>query len=266
MPRVNVGDCEIYYEEHGQGDVVVLLHGLGSSVLDWEYQIPALAARYRVIAIDIRGHGRSDKPKGPYAVAMFAADVAKVMEKLELGPTHIIGISMGGMIAFQLAVDKPTLCRSLTIINSGPALILRTFTEKLLPWSRRIALKLVGLKGLAKKVAALNLPNPDQAELRDKLAARLGDSDPAAYRASMEALFGWTVEDRVGSIECPILVVAADQDYTPVSFKEAYLKKLRKARLSVIANSRHVTPFDQPESLNRVMLDFLAEHAKEGRS
>lgn len=266
MPRVNVGDCEIYYEEHGQGEVMVLIHGLGSSVRDWEYQIPALTARYRVVVMDVRGHGRSDKPKGPYSVATFAADVAKVLEKIAVGAAHIVGISMGGMIAFQLAVDNPALIRSLTIINSGPALVPRTFKEKLALLARRVALPIVGVKGLAKKVAQVNFPNPDQAALRDKAAARLGDNDLEAYRASLMALIGWTVEDRVGAIQCPILVVSADQDYTPVSFKEAYMTKLRRARLLVIANSRHITPFDQPEALNKAILEFLAENEKEGTS
>jgi pimeloyl-ACP methyl ester carboxylesterase len=194
---------------------------------------------------------------------MFAADVASVLAKLALGPAHIVGISMGGMIAFQLAVDAPELVRSLVIVNSGPALVPRTLSEKLAVLTRRVALRVLGVRGLAKKVAAYNLPRPDQAALRDTLASRLAENDPAIYRASMEALFGWSVEDRIGSIQCQTLIVAADQDYTPVSAKRAYAAKLPHARVTVIANSRHVTPFDQPEALNRVLLDFLSEHTKE---
>ncbi len=266
MPRINVGDCEIHYEERGSGDLVVLIHGLGSSIRDWELQIPAFSERYRVIAIDVRGHGQSDKPRGPYSVVKFAADVATVLDKLQVGPAHIVGISMGGMIAFQLAVDSPASIRSLVIVNSGPALVLRTLKEKFAIWSRRVALRLVGLPALAKKVAAMNFPHPEQAALRDKLASRLADNDPAIYRASMEALVGWSVEDRIGSIQCPTLVLAADQDYTPVAAKRVYAAKIPNARVAVIDNSRHVTPFDQPEAFNRVVLDFLSEQTKEGRS
>lgn len=266
MPHSKVGDCKIYYEEQGNGDVVVLLHGLGSSILDWEWQIPALSKQYRVISMDMRGHGRSDKPPGPYSVARFAADVAAVLDELAVGPAHIVGISMGGMIAFQLAVDAPKHIRSLVILNSGPALVPRTLKEKFVVVLRRGMLRVLGLPGLAKKVAAMNLPRPDQAALRDTLAARLADNDLAAYRASMEALFGWSVEERIGAIECPVLVLSGDQDYTPVAAKHAYAAKLRNARVEVIANSRHVTPYDQPEALNRSLLGFFAEQTKEGAS
>src|SRR5262245_47763018 len=126
MPDVRVEDCSIHYEIQGKGDVVLLLHGLGSSVRDWELQIPALAERYTVLAVDMRGHGRSDKPSGPYSVAIFARDVAAVLRALALGPAHVVGISMGGMIGFQLAVDAPSLVRSFVVVNSGPALVPRT--------------------------------------------------------------------------------------------------------------------------------------------
>ncbi|HLA31157.1 MAG TPA: alpha/beta fold hydrolase, partial [Pseudomonas sp.] len=112
--------CRLHYEEHGRGAPVLLVHGLGSSTLDWEYQIPDLAAHYRVIALDLRGHGRSDKPRERYSMAGFAADVAALIKHLQLHQVHLVGISMGGMIGFQLGVDRPELLKSLCIVNSGP--------------------------------------------------------------------------------------------------------------------------------------------------
>ncbi|WP_122760556.1 alpha/beta fold hydrolase, partial [Pseudomonas viridiflava] len=84
------------------------------------------AAHYRVIVPDIRGHGRSDKPRGHYSIAGFSADLLALIEHLRLGPVHYVGLSMGGMIGFQLAVDQPQALKSLTIVNSAPQVKLRS--------------------------------------------------------------------------------------------------------------------------------------------
>ncbi|HVK68941.1 MAG TPA: alpha/beta hydrolase [Polyangium sp.] len=261
MPHIHVDGCEIHYEVKGQGEVVLLLHGLGSSLLDWEMQIPALVERYTVVAVDMRGHGRSGKPPGPYRIATFAADVAQVMRALALGPAHVVGISMGGMIGFQLAVDHPSLVRSLVVVNSAPAFVPRTLRERLAVVQRIVALRVLGLPGFARKIAEKNLPRPDQEALRRKLAARLAQNDEAAYRAASHAILGWSVAERIGTIRCPVLVVTGDQDYTPVAAKEAYAARIPRARVVVVADSRHCTPIDQPEAFNRLLIDFLKEHA-----
>ncbi|MCA9958095.1 MAG: alpha/beta fold hydrolase, partial [Anaerolineales bacterium] len=111
MPYQQVGDIQLYYEIHGTGEPVLLLHGLGSSVEDWELQLPLFSQKYQVVVVDVRGHGRSGKPSGPYSVPQFAADITAFIEQLGLAPLHMLGLSMGGMIAFQTAVDRPDLLR-----------------------------------------------------------------------------------------------------------------------------------------------------------
>jgi 3-oxoadipate enol-lactonase len=260
MPRTTVDGCELHYEVTGRGEPVLLLHGLGSCSLDWEKQMPALKERYTVITLDVRGHGQSGKPRGPYSIGLFAQDVARVLEKLALGPAHVVGISMGGMIAFQLAVDAPRLVRTLTVINSAPAVVPKTLSEWLTLRLRLWLPRLFGLRWLAKRIAAVNFPRPEQEADRRLLAERLAGNDPVAYRAATKAIIGWSVADRIGDIPCPALVVSGDHDYTPVELKQAYAARMRDARVSVIADSRHVTTHDQPAALNRVLLDFLTEH------
>lgn len=105
--------CTLHYEEYGQGEPLVLLHGLGSSCQDWELQVPLFSRHYRVILMDIRGHGRSDKPADGYQIATFSADLLALLEHLHTGPVHFVGLSMGGMVGFQFAVDHPQWLRSL---------------------------------------------------------------------------------------------------------------------------------------------------------
>lgn len=250
--------CSLHYEEYGQGTPVLLLHGLGSSGLDWEYQIPALAARHRVITLDIRGHGRSDKPRERYSIKGFSADVEALIEHLHLEPVHVVGLSMGGMIGFQLAVDHPQWLRSLCIVNSGPQVKVRSAND-LWQWFKRWSLaRLLSMQALGQALGKLLFPRPDQADLRHKIAERWARNDKRAYLASFDAIVGWGVQERLSRISCPTLVISGDCDYTPVAVKEAYVKLIRNARLVVIDNSRHATPLDQPEAFNSTLLEFIA--------
>ena len=251
--------CQLHYEDFGHGMPVVLVHGLGSSTRDWEYQIPALAAHYRVVALDVRGHGRSDKPRERYSIATFADDVAALIEHLGLIDVHLVGISMGGMIGFQLAVDRPELLRSLTIVNSGPEVKAHSPGDYLEIAKRWTLSRLLSLDSIAKALGRLLFPLPEQAELRRKIEERWPQNDKRAYLAALDAIIGWGVRGRLGRILCPTLVITADRDYTPVAKKEAYVKELPNARLVIIENSRHATPLDQPERFNATLLDFLAE-------
>jgi 3-oxoadipate enol-lactonase len=93
--------------------------------------------------------------------------------------------------------------------------------------------------------------------LRRLFVERFAQNRRGPYLSSLRSLIGWSVDSKLGTIQVPTLVVAADQDYTPVAFKEAYAAKLSKARVAVVRNSRHATPVDQPEALNRLLVEFL---------
>ena len=257
MPYFEHAGCRLHYEDVGHGEPVVLVHGLGSSIRDWEYQTPALSAAHRVIALDVRGHGLSGKPREAYSMQAFADDVAALIEHLGLGPVHLVGISMGGMIGFQLGVDRPHLLKSLTIVNSGPEVIARTLDERWQVAKRWTLARLVSLHTIGKGLGRNMFPRPEQAELRAKIEQRWPENDKRAYLASLDAIIGWSVRERLSAITCPTLVVTADRDYTPVAQKQAYVDLLPNARLVVIEHSRHATPMDQPERFNALLLDFI---------
>lgn len=258
MPSLTLNNTQIYYEITGQGDPLLFIHGLGSSGRDWEPQLPHFAQYYQVITVDIRGHGRSGKPVGPYSVAQFAEDVAALMEALAIAPAHVVGISMGGMIAFQLAVNHPTLIRTLTIVNSGPELVVRTWKERLQVWQRFLIVRLLGMRKMGEVLSKRLLPQPVHAETRRIFVERWAENDPRAYRDAMSALVGWSVSDKIGTLTMPILVIAADQDYTPVAAKEAYIARLPTAKLVVVPDSHHALPVEHPEAFNKVLDTFLA--------
>ncbi|WP_397451758.1 alpha/beta fold hydrolase [Pseudomonas sp. NA-150] len=249
--------CSLHYEEYGQGSPLLLVHGLGSSCQDWEYQIPALAAHYRVIVMDVRGHGRSDKPKERYSIPGFTADIEALIEHLQLGPVHLVGLSMGGMIGFQLAVNQPQLLKSLCIVNSAPQVKIKSGND-VMQWLKRWGLgRLLSMQTIGKGLGQNLFPKPEQADLRRKIAQRWAQNDKRAYLASFDAIVGWGVQERLSRICCPTLIVSADRDYTPVTLKEEYVRLIPQARLVVIKDSRHATPLDQPDVFNRTLLEFV---------
>lgn len=257
MPTLRLADLDLYFEEAGQGEPVLLLHGLGSSGRDWELVAPRLAARHRVVVPDVRGHGRSDKPAGAYGVALFAKDIAALCERLGLAHVHVVGLSMGGMIAFELAVKRPDLVRSLVIVNSGPDMVPRTLSMSLALGMRVFVLKHFGSRCLAALIAPKLFPKPEQAALRRRVQEALGSNDQDVYLRATQGLIGWTVLPRVGEIRCPVLCLASDRDYTPVSTKRAYVRLLTNARLEEIKDSGHAAPMDQPEQVSASILRFL---------
>ncbi len=258
MATIRSNGIDLYYETAGQGEPLLLLHGLGSRSEDWQLQTPVFAQHYRVVVADMRGHGRSAKPPGPYSVPMMAADVIGLLDGLGIAAAHVVGLSMGGMIAFQLAADRPERVRSLVIVNSGPELVAHTLSERRQIVQRLLLARLFNPERTARFLGPRLFPKPEQEQVRAMFAAQWAQNDPRAYRAAMRALVGWSVLDRVGAIACPTLVISGDRDYTPVAAKARYVALMPNARLEVIADSGHATPIDQPERFNGCVLEFLA--------
>jgi pimeloyl-ACP methyl ester carboxylesterase len=261
MPKLAVRDIDLYYEISGQGQPLLFIHGLGSSTRDWERQAAFFSRHYQVVTFDLRGHGKSDKPPGPYSVQLFAADTAELIESLAIGKTHVVGLSMGGMIAFQLALKTPDLVSSMVIVNSGPEFIVRTLKERLGLFQRFLVVRLLGVRQMGKVLARRVLPKPEHSNLRRIFIERWAENNKRSYLDSLRAMVGWSVTRHLSSITCPVLVVSADQDYTPVSYKEAYTERMARAELVVIPDSRHLTPVDQPDHFNEALLAFLSRQA-----
>ena len=257
MPRQHINNINLYYEIHGSGAPLVLIHGLGSSTRDWQDQLDHFAKNYQVVLIDMRGHGQSDKPIGPYSIPLFATDVALLLQELQLTPAHVVGISMGGMIAFQLTVDHPRLVKSLVIVNSAPEFIVRTFREKLKLWQRFAIVRLLGMRKMGQVLAGRLFPGPEHERLRQVFVERWAENNPRTYRDAMQAIVGWSVADKLDRITCPVLVLASDQDYSSVAEKQAYVDQIAPGKLVVIKDARHALPAEKPEAFNQALDSFL---------
>ncbi len=120
MPLASVNDVELYYESRGVGAPVVVVGGLGLDVSEMTGLTEPLAHRFRVLAVDNRGVGRSSKPPGPYSIDQMADDLAALLDAIGVTRTHVLGISMGGRIAMSLALRRPELVDRLVLVPTAP--------------------------------------------------------------------------------------------------------------------------------------------------
>ena len=193
-------------------------------------------------------------------MSMFAADTVSLLKALGIENPHIVGLSLGGGVAFQMAVDASLPIKSLVIVNSTPELLIRTLKDRLMVWQRIAIVNLLGMRKMGEVLSKRLFIKPEQEGIRQIFADRWAENDQRAYLNSMRALVGWSVSARIGSISCPTLIISADQDYSPISVKEAYTAEIPGARLAVIPDSRHATPVEHPDEFNQVLQKFLAEH------
>lgn len=257
MPNIHLSEIDMYYEVLGGGEPLLFLHGLGSSTRDWELQIPYFVDRFKVIVCDLRGHGCTSKPSGPYSITQFAKDVAALLSELNIAPVHLVGISMGGMVAFEFAIRFPDSLKSLVIINSYPETRIENVKELLLAWRRFLLLDVLGVKRMGAVLASHLFP--EQEDLRMKFVKRWAENDKRAYRESLRAIIGWDVEYQINEIKCPTLVVASDADYFPLEEKQAYVEMMPNAKLVVIENARHAVTAQKSGQFNQILDEFLAE-------
>lgn len=257
MLKIDVNTIELDYEDHGKGNVLLLLHGLGSTKKDWDAQVPFFSKTHRVIAVDLRGHGDSTKPQDAYSVELMTEDIKQLLDQLNIKKATIVGFSMGGAVAFEMAAKHPDYLENLVIVNSGPDFNdMGKIGEDLLK-SRTEYLESKGLEKLAKEISFNMFPEDHQIDLRNEFEERCKINDYNAYYKSFVTLMAWGLGDQIKNITTRTLVIASDMDYTPISFKEAYVDKLQNAQLVVIKNSRHGVVIDQPEAFNNALYKFL---------
>ncbi len=257
MPQKLIRDININYEIIGDGQPLLFIHGIGSSLRDWENQVPVFSKKFKVITLDLRGHGQTDKPKGPYSISMFAEDIAELIKSLKVDPVHVVGISLGGAIGFHLAIDHPDITKSLVVVNMSASVPIKTLKEKQMFFLRVLIVKMMGMRKMGEVLAKRLFIKPEQEELREKMTSRWAENDKKAYLSSLKTLKNWSVLERLHEIKCPTLLVSSDEDYTPLSAKEECTALIPNAKLVVIEDARHAVSVEKPEEFNTILMDFL---------
>jgi 3-oxoadipate enol-lactonase len=240
---------------------VLLLHGLGADSTSWTLQMPALSsAGFRPIAPDAPGFGRSPYDGRGWNVRRVASQMAHLLEELKCTPAHVVGLSMGGVIAQQFCLDFPHLTRKLILVSAFSVLRPQDITGWWYFLSRAVTISTLGLEAQAHLVAQRVFPQADNAPLREMLVESISQADPHAYRRAMRSLGLFDSRKRLKEIAAPTLVVTGADDTTVAPVRQRRLADgIPGARQLVIAGAGHAVPVDQAEKFNQMLLDFLVE-------
>lgn len=257
MPTISIENVELYFETCGVGSPLLMIHGLGSSGDDWAFQRDVFARAHFLILPDLRGSGRSTKPRGPYSIARFATDLWRMVDALQVADVDIVGFSLGGAVALEMALQQPIRVKRMVLCNSLADYRTDTWRKWL---EARLQLALVytiGLKGTARLVAKRLFPLPDQAPKRQRVIDVVGANTRAAYLATVHALIGWSALDRLHGLRAQTMIISAEHDYTPLADKQAELRFFPQVEFVVVKGSRHGTPFDATDIFNAHVLAFF---------
>ncbi len=261
---VLVGNLEMYYQIHGQGEPLMMIMGLGGHTLDWGWILPLeLEKRYRVIMFDNRGAGRSQQPPGPYSIAQMASDTSGLMDRLGVERGHIFGVSMGGMIAQQLAFDQPTRVMKLVLGCTSPGgrdqILAPTEIQQYL--EPRKDLDLYDALWWA---APAGMP-PEFIRAHPEIVVRKNRANMQypcsleAYEAQLAAYRRFSAEGRLFAIRAPTLVLAGSRDVLiPPENSRIIAEQIPAASHREINGAGHLFWISHPAETLSILSEFLA--------
>lgn len=256
MPIVELADVQLYYEEYGQGDVIVFTHGNSLFHGQWQPQVDEFAKTHRVIVWDVRGHGKSTLPPGEVDPESFSRDLIGLLDALKIKTAVLCGLSMGGHISLQAAVRYPERVRALVLIGAP-------FTNSF-NWFEKLT---VPINLLSVRLMPL--------EMTAKLTADAVSKITPATRSVVEQGFGFMTHEQflrqwagnlrletkhdLHKVQCPTLILHGEKDALVARQQKALAEGIAGAQLRTIPGAGHLTNLDNPQAVNEYMRAFLRQ-------
>lgn len=252
----------IAVDHDGDGELLLLLHGVGGNRRNWKDNMAALSSRFKVVAWDARGWGESDNYEGPLSLADMSDDIVRVMDHFGYGKAHILGLSMGGRNAMHFAITYPERLSSLILCDT-----VKGFSV----WSDEKRAEFVRSRkeALAGGLEPADLAEPMARSLVSPLATedaigQLADSfcrlHKEMYIKAIEMLVREPDQDDLEAITVPTLVIVGEDDpITPVVESQQIAARIPMAKLMIIPRSGHLVNIEKPAEFNEIVLNFLAE-------
>jgi 3-oxoadipate enol-lactonase len=262
MPYAQNKGVQIWWEEQGRGEPVLAIMGLSFPLEMWHRTVPHLSRKFRVILFDNRGVGRSDVPRGPYRIRRMASDAVAVMDAAGVESAHVIGASMGGMIAQELALCYPERVRSLLLgcTWSGGIRAVRPDYLRLFP-NPRLYQRMSPEQKMRALIPLLYAPATPRERIEQDIVMRL-KCPPSAkgYYSQLMGTLMWNSWSRLPRIHHPVKVIHGELDLLiPVANARILANRIPYARTAIIPGAGHVFTTDQPEISNREAMQFLVE-------
>ena len=258
MPILRAAGQSLHYLIRGEGEPLLLIHGLGSSGADWALQGRALEGRFRLIVPDLPGCGHSEALGTGCSIEALAASLWALLDHLQVPRPNIAGFSLGGAVALEMALQRPGSVPRLALINSLAAYRIDHWSKWLEARLTRAVIRLFGMRLLGWLCAGRMFPHPSQHLMRERAAAVIGGAPRAPYLELIAALQRWSASARLGLLASRVLIIAAEHDYTPMPEK-LRLARQTNAEIVVIRGSRHGTPFDAVDATNAALGSMFSD-------
>ncbi len=266
MPIASTGSIGIHYEVHGRGEPLLLIQGLGHSSRFWFLQLPVLQQHFRTVVYDCRGVGHSSKPEEAYTLADDAADALAVLDALEIERAHVVGLSRGGYIAQELAIEHPRRVSRLALMAThygGPSYL--KATSKI--WGEILDIESLSRDQIFRRgIEYTTTPEffSSHREMVERLVAmRMEQPQPAfSFKLQFDSAVAHDTRERLDRVRAPTLVIAGREDrVVPLEFVEKLCRAIAGARLATVENAGHLVFLEQPEAVNRLLVEFLPHRA-----
>ncbi|MEA2331187.1 MAG: 3-oxoadipate enol-lactonase [Thermoleophilaceae bacterium] len=265
MPATEANGRTLYYEVHGEGEPLLCVMGLAADTVAWALQVPPFSARHRTVIFDNRDVGQSALADGPYEITDMAQDALALADALELDSFHLLGVSMGGAIAQELALATPERVRTLTLAVTFPAggawarKLSEVWGARVQKMSREERIDELMLLTFSEEF----FENPGTVDwLRGMMLANPHPQPVEAFRRQLDACGRHDTRDRLPSLEMPVHVIGAEHDIlVPVWKAQELAELIPDARLTVLPASPHGANVERADEFNRTVLDFIAERA-----
>ncbi len=259
MPSLTINGIDLWYERSGQGRPVIFLHAFGVTSAMWFPQAPVLTtAGYDVICIDLRGHGLSSAPPGPYTVPLMAADVHRLIERLNLEPVCVVGLSTGGRVATRLALDHPEDIAELVLVStkSEPALEIQDELRALARKAEEGEVAWAAEQFYNQHYQRLATAAPD---LMHNLKEGWRDKSGSGFAGAALAIIEMeSVTTRLSEIHAPTLAVAGELDPPCHPYIAWYERSIPGCQGVIVPAAGHFVNVEQPDHFNDLLLGFLA--------
>ena len=265
MAIADVNGQRLYYEMHGEGEPLLCVHGLACDTLAWIPQIQAFSSAYRTVIFDNRDVGRSSTSEAEYEIADMARDALALADQLELDTFHLVGVSMGGAIAQEIALQAPDRVRTLTLAVTFP--VGGTYACRLGEvWSARV--KQVSFEQHVDELMLLNhseefFENADMVEfIRTAMLSNPNRQAPEAFGRQIAACGRHDARDRLGTLTMPTHVIGGEYDIlVPIWKSREIAERIPGAKLTVLPKAPHGLPLERAEEFNAAVLGFIREAA-----
>ena len=267
MPVINVNNVDIYYEDSAPDDkqkpVMVFAHGLLWNTRMYDKQVEYFKSGCRCIAFDFRGQGQSEITKSGYDMETLTEDTLALLDALNIEKCHFLGLSMGGFVAQRIALKRPELLLSLTLLETSAD----PEDPKNVPQYRKLmkAIRWLGMKRVSQKVMPIMFGSSflndksRKADRRAWLTMLQGNRKGGVVKATTGVIERSGTYDQLGEISTPTLIIVGDEDVaTPYSKAERIHFAIKGSKLTVIKGAGHTATVEEPEQVNKVINTFLA--------